>query len=95
MDGIDEGFFAWISLLFLSQRSCISPYSFSLSSLVSLPQSHSHLHQQAIFDLGGASFQLTFGINASADDGPSDDVHNIPRVYLGTQFAPTSGKVRV
>ncbi|KAM7541867.1 hypothetical protein Aperf_G00000013800 [Anoplocephala perfoliata] len=95
MDGIDEGFFAWISLLFLSQRSCIAPCNFSSSSSsssVSSPQSHSHLHQQAIFDLGGGSFQLTFGASASVDEGPSDDVYNMPSPYLGTQFAPISGK---
>lgn len=85
MDGIDEGFFAWISLLFLNQQSCLAachPQS---------PFTEATIHQQAIFDLGGGSFQLTFGVTAAAE--PSEYVHNLPSAYLGTQFSPLSGKV--
>ncbi|VDM25622.1 unnamed protein product [Hydatigera taeniaeformis] len=85
MDGIDEGFFAWISLLFLSQKSCLVPCH------PQLPFTEASIHQQAIFDLGGGSFQLTFGVTTAA--GPSEFVHNLPSAYLGTQFSPLSGKV--
>ncbi|VDK40277.1 unnamed protein product [Taenia asiatica] len=84
MDGIDEGFFAWISLLFLSQQSCLAtcrPRS---------PFTEATIHRQAIFDLGGGSFQLTFGVAATAE--PSEYIHNLPSVYLGTQFSPLGGK---
>ncbi|EUB63971.1 Ectonucleoside triphosphate diphosphohydrolase [Echinococcus granulosus] len=84
MDGIDEGFFAWISLLFLNQQSCLASYH------PQSPFTEAVIHHQAIFDLGGASFQLTFGV--TTDAGPSEYVHNIPSVYLGTQFSPPSGK---
>lgn len=95
MDGIDEGFFAWISLLFLRQNSCIQPCSPSQSPLVAAvaTESSSFLHQQAIFDLGGASFQLTFGTSSAIDHGYSEDLHAMPGAYMGTQFAPPSGKV--
>ncbi|KAM3184384.1 hypothetical protein ACTXT7_008460 [Hymenolepis weldensis] len=94
MDGIDEGFFAWISLLFLRQNSCIQLCNPSQSSLVAAggTESSSFLHQQAIFDLGGGSFQLTFGTSSAIDQGHSEDLHAMPGAYMGTQFAPPSGK---
>nr|CDS30437.1 hypothetical protein HmN_000283700 [Hymenolepis microstoma] len=93
MDGIDEGFFAWISLLFLRQKSCIEPCNPSQSTLsAATTESNSYLHQQAIFDLGGASFQVTFGTSSTIDEGHNEDVHTMPSVYIGTQFAPPSGK---
>ncbi|KAL5967013.1 Ectonucleoside triphosphate diphosphohydrolase 5 [Taenia solium] len=84
MDGMDEGFFAWISLLFLSQQSCLETCR-PRSSFT-----EATIHRQAIFDLGGGSFQLTFGVTATAE--PSKYIHNLPSVYLGTQFSPLSGK---
>ncbi|VDN99184.1 unnamed protein product [Rodentolepis nana] len=96
MDGIDEGFFAWISLLFLRQESCIESCNSSQSTLpaatTTTAESNSYLHQQAIFDLGGASFQVTFGTSSTIDEGHNEDVHVMPSAYIGTQFAPPSGK---
>ncbi len=77
MDGVDEGFFAWLSLVFLQDGSCLG-------------RGHHTAAPLAIFDLGGASSQLTFLIN-SADTGKS--IHDLPEVYRGTQFAPPGVKL--
>ncbi|VDD84044.1 unnamed protein product [Mesocestoides corti] len=65
LDGTDEGFFAWLSLQFLRGGSCLG------KDLSTAPKTTS----QAIFDLGGASFQLS-----------NEGVHSLPSAYEGTQF---------
>uniref|UniRef100_A0A5K3FVH4 Apyrase n=1 Tax=Mesocestoides corti TaxID=53468 RepID=A0A5K3FVH4_MESCO len=79
LDGTDEGFFAWLSLQFLRGGSCLG------KDLSTAPKTTS----QAIFDLGGASFQLAF-LTTSVES--NEGVHSLPSAYEGTQFAPLGGK---
>lgn len=81
LDGVDEGLFAWLALVFLRDDSCLG-------------RTHHTAAPMAIFDLGGASFQLTFLVTSMDIESLSrPGIQELPHVYKGTQFAPKDAKV--